>query len=306
MTWDRAIRIVGAATDRGAGEPGCERGPDALRRSGLVARLSADGLNVSWDMTLRANADGDALAAVRDLSARLARRVHVATATGRFPLVLGGDHSVAIGTWSGAAAAMRPHGPLGLIWVDAHMDAHVPHTSPSGNLHGMPLACLLGYGDESLVSVCGAPALRPEHVCLVGVRSFEEGEAALLDRLGVRIFFMEEVEHRGLSAVMRDAHAIVTRDTAAVGLTLDLDALDPEEAPGVGSPEAGGIRARDLLPELTMLGQSSRFAAAEIVEYNPRHDRDDRTAALVEMIAKATFGVPWERGSGEERERLAA
>jgi arginase len=263
-------------------------------------------LNVSWETTLRAKADGDALAAVRDLSVRLARRVHVATATSRFPLVLGGDHSVAIGTWSGAAAAMRPHGPFGLIWIDAHMDAHLPHTSPSGNLHGMPLACLLGYGDERLVSVCGAPALRPEHVCLVGVRSFEEGEAALLDRLGVRIFFMEEVERRGLSAVMRDAQAIVTWGTAAVGLTLDLDALDPEDAPGVGTPEPGGIRARDLLPELTVLGQSSRLAAAEIVEYDPRHDRGDRTARLVESIAKATFGAPWERDAGEERERLAA
>ena len=183
---------------------------------------------------------------------------------------------------------------------------HVPHTSLSGNLHGMPLACLLGHGDKSLLSVAGAPALRPENVCLIGVRSFELSEAALLGRLGVRIFFMEEVKRRGLSAVMRDAQAIATSGTAAFGLTLDLDALDPEDAPGVGTPEQGGIRAHDLLPELIMLGQSSSLAAAEIVEYNPRRDRDGRTSWLVEAIARATFGLPWNRDVGQEHEPLAA
>ena len=292
MTLHRSIRILGAATGRGAGDVGCQSGPEALRRGGFVSRLAQRGLDASWEATLRIAPHGDTLPAVRDLSTRLSRRVHGLLARGGTPLVLGGDHSCAIGTWTGVAAATRPRGALGLIWIDAHMDAHLPHTSPSGNLHGMPLACLLGHGEEALVSVAGSAALRPEHVCLVGVRSFESGEAELLARLGVRVIFMDEVRRRGLADAMQEAHAIATHGTAGFGVTFDLDALDPEDAPGVGTPEASGIRQHELVPELAPLGADRRLMALEIAEYNPLRDQAGRTAAVVEAVALAVLGVP--------------
>jgi arginase len=306
MTLQRSIRVLGAATGRGAGDVGCQSGPEALRRGGFVSRLAQRGLDVTWDTTLRIAQHGDALPAVRDLSTRLSRRVHGVVARGRTPLVLGGDHSCAIGTWSGAASAVRRRGALGLIWIDAHMDAHLPHTSPSGNLHGMPLACLLGHGEEALVSVAGSPALEPEHVCLVGVRSFESGEAELLARLGVRVIFMDEVRRRGLADAIQEAHAIATHGTAGFGVTFDLDALDPEDAPGVGTPEASGIRQCELLPGLAPLGADRRLVGFEIAEYNPLRDQAGRTAGVVEAVALTVFGAPAVRIAAEGAMRLAA
>jgi arginase len=253
MAHTRTVSIVGAATGRGVGHPGCRFGPQALRHAGIASRVSASHRQVRWAQ-LADEQEGEALAAIADLCARLAQRVHSALARGHLPLVLGGDHSCAIGTWSGAAAALRPRGALGLLWIDAHMDAHRPHSSPSGNLHGMPLACLLGHGEPALATLAGAPALAPAHVCLVGVRSYEAGEAQLLEQLGVRVFLMDEVRRRGLSAVLREAQAVVTRGTAGFGVTLDVDAVDPQEAAGVGTPAPGGLRAGSLLAELERLG----------------------------------------------------
>jgi len=291
MTQTRAIRIVGAAIGQGAQDRGCASGPQALRSSGLLPRLLASGLDATWEITLRAEPGTQPLAAVRGLSSRLSQRVESIARAGRFPLVLGGDHSCAIGTWSGNAAALRERGPLGLVWIDAHMDAHVPATSPSGALHGMPLACLLGHGEPGLVAVAGGGALRPEHVCLVGVRSYEGGEAQLLARLGVRIFFMDEVRRRGLRAVMAEARAIATRETAGFGITLDVDALDPREAPGVGSQEPGGLTSAALLRALAPLGTDARLAGFEIVEYNPFRDPEGRTAAVIGKLAAGLLGA---------------
>lgn len=291
MTKSRSIRIVGAAIGQGAQDRGCASGPQALRAAGLLPRLQAHGLDVSWETTLRTEAGTPPLAAVRGLSDRLSERVKTIVDSGDLPLVLGGDHSCAIGTWSGVASALRQQGPVGLIWIDAHMDAHVPETSPSGAFHGMPLACLLGHGEPSLVAIAGGGTLRPEHVCLVGVRSFESGEAELLARLGVRVFFMDEVRRRGLAPVMEEARRIVNRGTVAFGVTLDIDALDPQEAPGVGSPEPGGISASALCQTLGRLGGDERLAALEIVEYNPFHDPQGRTAAVVTKLAEAGLGA---------------
>jgi arginase len=306
MRVDRAIRVLGAASGRGAGDEGCRFGPEAARRAGLLQQLAALGARARWEATL-AGDRGDALTAVRKLAVRLARRVQSAAARGEFPLVLGGDHSCAIGTWSGMASALRSRGALGLIWIDAHMDAHVPATSPSGNLHGMPLACLLGHGDATLAALAGAPALRPEHVSLVGVRSFETGEAQLLQQLGVRVFTSAETERRGLDAVLREAHARATAGTCAFGLTIDVDAVDPLEAPGVGTPEPGGLRARELERTLECFGGDRRLAALEIVEYNPAHDIEGRTAALVCDLATAVL-APAARNiaAASEPVRLAA
>jgi arginase len=203
-------------------------------------------------------------------------------------LVIGGDHSCAIGTWSGVAAAWRDVGPLGLIWIDAHMDMHVPETSHSGAIHGMPVACLLGYGACKLTSIAGTrPALASEHLCLLGVRSFESEEAELAERLGVRVIGMDEVRARGIAAALAEAKAIATDGTAGFGISLDLDVFDPADAPGVGTPEPGGVRAAAFLDAWERLGRDLRCPGLEIAEYSPSRDKRGRTARLMTALVSA-------------------
>ena len=286
----RAIHIVAAASGRGAPDVGCGLGPEALLRSSFMTRLKQAGLRTRWDATLPPASHAEPLSAVRDVCARLGDRVLGIMRSGARPFVLSGDHSCAIGAWNGVAQAVRSRGSLGLIWIDAHMDAHQPSTSHSGALHGMPLACLLGYGDPNLLALADVPALSPENVCLVGVRSFEPEEQSFLAGLGVRVFYMEEIARRGLADVMAEAHAIASRGSAGFGVTLDVDALDPQDAPGVGSPEPGGLRAVELLGELATIGRDPRLLAVEITEYNPLHDHDGRTAGVVSELAVALLG----------------
>lgn len=287
----RMVRMFGAAIGRGAADEGCALGAHALRRAGLRQRLQQGGRNAKWETTIVARRNGSELAAVRQFSRELARPVCAAVQRNQLPLVLGGDHSCAIGTWSGVASALRPRGALGLVWIDAHMDAHLPHTSPTGNLHGMPLACLLGHGDSVLARLAGTPALRPEHVCLVGVRSFEEGEAELLERLRVRVIAMDEVRRRGLEDCLAEATRIACDGTAAYGLSLDVDGLDPDDAPGVGTPVPDGIRGDELRRALSGFAGDPRLAALEVVEYNPLHDPAGVTARLVLDLTAAALGA---------------
>jgi arginase len=209
------------------------------------------------------------------------------------PLVLGGDHSCAIGTWKGIARALAPRGPLGLVWLDAHLDAHTPATTPSGMLHGMPVACLLGHGDPRL-ALDRRQALDPRRICMVGARSFEAEEAALLNRLGVRVFPMRELKRRGLGEVMEEALAIARDGAGGYGVSLDLDALDPRDAPGVGIAVRGGIRASELRRALARLGRDPALGALEIAEYNPYCDRNGVTARLVAEIIESLL-APDER-----------
>jgi arginase len=260
-----------------------------LRAAGLVPRLRAAGIDARWRATVRATAANACLplTAVAQVGRDLARHAGAAVSRGHLPLVLGGDHSCAIGTWKGIAQAIQ--GPLGLIWIDAHMDAHTPATTESGRLHGMPLACLLGYGDDSLTGIAGGARIDPAHLCLVGIRSFEAGEAALLRRLGVRIFTMREIRARGLEVVLREAREIAGSNTAGYGISVDLDAIDPLEAPGVGSPVRGGLRAADVVNGLKQYAGDAALRGLEIVEYNPHLDRDAQTIALVPAIAQAVL-----------------
>jgi arginase len=281
------VRIVGVACGYGAPDPRCAEGPDALRRQGLVSRLQRAAVDAAWSATISKSPGEDPYIAVASVAGRLARSTEEIAARGRFPVVLGGDHSCAIGTWKGIARATSARGPLGLIWIDAHMDAHTPATTPSGKLHGMPLACLLGQGDPRLTAIAGSARLDPRRVCLIGVRSFETGEAALLTRLGVRVFFMHEVRRRGLAAVMKEAVAIARGKDGCYGISLDLDAIDPRDAPGVGSPVPGGIRSRELWHALAACRRDPALAALEIVEYNPYRDRRGATARLVEDAIEA-------------------
>lgn len=285
----RNIVVIGAASGAGAPDPGCAEGPDALRRYRVFHDTPLQ--HVEWDAILRVPRDAQdtLLHAVAALGERLAHEVAAVLGVGHFPLVVGGDHSCAIGTWSGVHRALANRGPIGLIWIDAHMDSHTFATTPSGQIHGMPLAALLGHGEAALTAIDGAEAkLRPEHVCLIGVRSYEAGEAALLQRLGVRVFDMEEIRRRGLAAVFDEALAIVRNGTVGFGVSVDLDALDPEEEPGVTTPVPGGLCRADLAAALSRLRGDPAFVAMEIVEYNPHRDRDRATAdaagALVDAI----------------------
>ena len=289
---DGAVRIVGVACGAGAPDPRCANGPAALRKYGLVGELRQAGVDAAWSATIAAPS-GDTVAVVSTVAQALASRTEELVTRGRVPLVLGGDHSCAIGTWKGIArglATRMPAAAMGLVWIDAHMDAHTAQTSMSGKLHGMPLACLLGHGDPRLTGIAGGVRLDPSRVCLVGIRSFETGEAALLRRLGVRVFFMHDVERQGLSAVLKDAVAIASSG-GAYGISLDLDAVDPRDAPGVGSPVAGGIRGADLLRALARHGRGPGLAGLEITEYNPDRDRDGKTARLV-VSTVATMLAP--------------
>jgi len=289
------IAIIGAASGWGAQDAGCAEGPEALRAAGLSAFLQTRGRRTEWAETLHPAPGHDRLWLVTDLCARLAQRVAVVLTGGDFPLVVGGDHSCAVGTWSGVHLAAR--GPLGLIWIDAHMDSHTPQTSASSALHGMPLACLLGHGEPALTSLVGpGPVLLPQHVCLIGVRSFEAGEAALLGRLGVRIFSMAEVHHRGIAAVFRDALNIAQNGTAGFGVSIDLDALDPEEEPGVGTPAKDGLHGEGLTRALQELHGNPHLLALEIAEYNPHRDRNGATARMALQLAAAALTSGTETG----------
>jgi len=287
----RPIQIIGAASGLGAQDHGCADGPDALRAAGVLTRLQAAGLDARWSETLRPSAAPDPTRAITELCSRLSQTVCHSVASGNFPLVIGGDHACAIGTWSGMHRALNRQ-PIGLIWIDAHMDSHTPQTSPSGALHGMPLACLLGHGLPALTALDGPPPhLLPQHVCLIGVRSYEPGEAALLELLQVRVFSMKEIHRRGIEAVMADALRIAQRDTAGFGISIDLDALDPREEPGVGSPVADGLLGKELLSGLARLRQHPALRALELMEYNPHRDRNQRTAHMALDLAECLLGL---------------
>jgi arginase len=288
-SFSRSIIVIGAACGAGAPDPGCAGGPIALRHYRVFHDTPLQ--HVQWNAILHVPRDAQdtPLHAVAVLGERLAAEVEAVLRAGNFPLVVGGDHSCAIGTWSGVHRALAGSGPLGLIWIDAHMDSHTFATTPSGQIHGMPLAVLLGYGEATLTGIDGAEAkLRPEHVCLIGVRSYEAGEAELLQRLGVRVFDMDEVRRRGLATVFDEALARVRHCTAGFGISVDLDAFDPGEEPGVGSPVPGGLRRAELAEALSPLRGDPAFVAMEITEYNPRRDRGHVTAdaagALVDAI----------------------
>ena len=279
----KAIQVVGVASGCGARDTGCEAGADTLRTMRITARLRAHGYSARWADIIRPAAvyRTDTLKAVRKICVRLAKRVERIVREGDLPIVVGGDHTSAIGTWKGVAHALEHRGLVGLLWIDAHMDAHTPETTESGMLHGMPVACLLGYGYPELTEIAHGATLDPKCVCLYGVRSFERGEAEFLERLGVRVFFMEEIARRGIPETLREALGIVTCASAGFGITLDLDAIDPGDAPGVGTPAPDGIRGADLVSALAEYGGHPGLAGVEVVEYNPYHDRQSATAGLV-------------------------
>lgn len=297
----QSLALIGAAIGCGAPDERCADAPLALRDGGLAAALSNSGLRAAWQavhLTPRRSDGADPLATVGDLARRLA--IDTATlvqARQRF-VAFGGDHTAAIGIWSGAARGLRTPGQngekagsFGLIWIDAHMDAHTFATTESRMIHGMPVACLLGHGEPTLTRLAGPQAaVAPENLCLIGTRSFESGEAALLARLGVRVIAIDEVHRIGFAAALSEARAIASNGTAGYGLSLDIDAFDPAEAPGTGYWEPDGLHADEVAPALRALASDARFVGLEVAEYNPHKDADGRTARMIERIVKAVGG----------------
>jgi arginase len=285
----RNARIIGVACGRGARDHGCEDGPEVLHMLGFFREWVETDEHLHWDQTIRApSQESDALQTVASIAETLAQSVVRTLKEGHFPLVIGGDHSCAVGTWSGVRSHLGDSGRLGLLWIDAHMDSHTFKTSPSQAVHGMPLACLLGYGDARLTQVMSAhPKVLPQDVCLIGVRSFEWGEAALLKKLGVRIYFMDEVKKRGLQNVFREAVVHVSEHTAGYGISLDMDALDPSEETGVGTPVPDGLYRMELLAALKSVHADGQLLAMEVVEYNPHRDNNYETAKALRDLCKS-------------------
>lgn len=283
--------LIGVASGAGGPDEDAALGPVHLKDTGLLRHLEIEGMSAHWRAVVRASDPsapvGDRVA---EVCAELARQVHGAMTDGDHPVVIGGDHSCAIGTWSGAYQALKNDGPMGLVWVDAHMDAHVPESSHTGNIHGMPLAVLKGFGEDRLTALARpGPALKPEYMCLVGVRSYEPEEAAFLERMGVRIIFMEEVRARGLTSCLGEARDIAGAAAAGFGVSVDLDVLDPSEAPGVTCDEPGGVGAGDLLEALDTLCAEPKLRAFELVELNPVRDRDGMTARIARDIVRTAL-----------------
>lgn len=289
------IRIVGAAAALGAPSPGPAFGPDALLAAGMLHELTIHGIAAETDTVLRPRAPHlvdtpatERLAATGEFARRLADHL-AALPVDTLPLVLGGDHSVAVGTWRGMARRLAKRGALGLIWIDAHLDSHTDASTHSGNIHGMPLAALLGEGAEALTGVPG-PLLDPAHVCVIGARAWEAEEVERLTRLGVRIFGMAEVRRRGLETVFCEALTVVRNGTAGFGVSVDLDAVDPGDIPAVLCPEPGGLPAQGLADTLHALRSCGDLVALEITEYLPARDPDGRAARWALRFAEAALG----------------
>ena len=294
MSATREIAVIGAALDLGQGRRGVDMGPSAMRYAGLEERLTSLGYavrdhgNVETavpEATALRDERARFLPEIKDTCTRIAAKVVEESSTGARPLVLGGDHSVALGTLGGLASV---HGLGGVLWIDAHADVNTPETSPSGNVHGMPLAAALGLaGPEFESDAWPLPALDPRRVVLLGLREADDGERKLLHDAGVRAFTMSEIDRIGVERAVREALDRVA-GPGFVHISLDMDALDPEVAPGVGTPVRGGLTYREAHLALELVAESGLAGSLEVVEVNPILDRENTTASTaVELVASA-------------------
>lgn len=293
------IAVIGAPLDLGAGRRGVDMGVSAIRFANLGQRLGELGYkvqdlgNVAVEQPERAPGgprNARYLPQIAHSCTRLAESVEKALVRGQMPLVIGGDHSIAIGTVSGLSNHFRlKKKRIGLLWIDAHPDMNTPQTSPSGNVHGMPLACILGYGPRQLTRISGyAPKVDPKNVALIGIRDVDALEKPHVKNSGVRAFTMRDIDERGMGAVVEEALQIVLAGTVGFHVSLDMDAVDPENAPGVGTPVRGGLSYREAHLAMEMIGDSGRMLALDVVEVNPVYDEANRTALLaVELVASA-------------------
>ena len=293
------IAVIGAPMDLGAGRRGVDMGPSALRIARLRDRLATLGYevedlgNVTVDQpeTVPAGpSNAHFLPQIAHTCARLAELVEATLNRNRVPVVLGGDHSIATGTVAGLSRHFyKQRHKLGLIWIDAHADMNTPDSSPSGNVHGMPLACIAGLGPKQLTELAGpVPMVEPANIALVGVRSVDEIERLNVRQTGVQAFTMRDIDERGMRTVIQQAMHAASSGTAGFHVSFDMDAVDPDEAPGVGTPVAGGLTYREAHLAMELIGDSGLMTSVEVVEVNPVMDVANRTALLgVELIMSA-------------------
>jgi arginase len=295
----RRVSIIGVPLGFACGTPGVDLGPAAMRVARLNQRVAQLGYEVRDMGDLRiaqpqtaAPPNGKArfLDEVAAASELIAAEVQKVVGQGELPVILGGDHSVAIGSLSGVVASVpEANRPVGLIWFDAHADMNTPETTPSGNIHGMPLAALLGHGPRELTHVAGfAPKLDPAYCAHVGARDIDPAERELIRQTGLRFFTMREIDERGMSACMDEAIEIARRAPGGYAVTLDVDALDPGDAPGSGTVVRGGLTYREAHLAMEKIAEAGGMISIEVVEINTTLDVNNRTAELgVELILSA-------------------
>jgi arginase len=297
VTEGRRVAIIGAELDLGAGRRGVDMGPSAIRYAGLGERLTALGIpSEEWgnvhtplrETTDAGSADARFLTQIRETCEQIAERVRSAVDAGLTPLVLGGDHSVAIGTIGGLASR---DGPGGVLWFDAHGDLNTPATTPSGNVHGMPLAAVLGRAGAGFESNrWPLPALDSERAALIGIRKLDPGEREVVKAAGIAVYTISDIDRRGVEPVLREA---LERVSAApfVHVSVDLDFVDPDVAPGVGSPVRGGVSYREAHLMMELVAESGLLSALELVEVNPILDHENETARLAVELAASALGA---------------
>ncbi len=292
------MSIIGVPMDLGQNRRGVDMGPSAIRYAGVVEtleRLQYDVRDLGDIPINRPDSKHDKregnlrnLEQVAGANQTLAEMVDQEINNNRFPLVLGGDHSIAIGSLAGIA---KHYDNLGVIWYDAHGDLNSGETSPSGNIHGMPLAVSLGIGHEKLTNMLDyQPKIKPENIVIVGARSLDPGERKLIQDKGIKVYTMHEVDRMGMPKVMAEAIDYLKERTDGVHLSLDLDGLDPSEAPGVGTPVLGGLSYRESHLAMEMLAESEILTSAEFVEVNPILDDQNKTATVAVGLMGSLFG----------------
>jgi len=297
----KKIRVIGVPLDLGQSRRGVDMGPSAVRVAGLEARLEELGHVVEDAGNIvvaiaEQKKEGDPHAKyLKEITATCIKQADLVLKTleaGKVPIVLGGDHSVAAGTVSGVAEFYRRQNQkIGLIWIDAHTDINTPDSSPSGNVHGMPLAAIMGLGPPELANILNfSPKVPPENCVLVGVRDIDAVEKENVRRAGIDVFTMRDIDERGMRTVMEEALRIAGRGTAGYHVSLDMDWVDPEDAPGVGTPVRGGATYREAHLAMEIIADHGRMLSFEIVEVNPVIDEHNRTADLAVELALSAFG----------------
>lgn len=292
------IAIIGVPVDLGAGRRGVDMGPSAIRLAGIKERIEALGhtvydtgnIVVPQAEQFPLPEQGEKLRYLDPLVAMnqaLSRRVALAVQQGQFPLILGGDHSLAIGSVAGASRGRR----IGLIWVDAHADFNTPESTPSGNIHGMSVAALTGRGHSALTTLFeSAPVLRDRDIALVGVRDLDTLERDALKASGIHVFTMHDIDRRGMASIIEEAVIRVSTGNAGFHLSFDMDALDPSAAPGVGTPVLGGLSYREAHLAMELMSDSKHLLSMDIVEVNPILDQRNATADLAVEFALSALG----------------
>jgi arginase len=297
----KQIRVIGVPLDLGQSRRGVDMGPSAVRVAGLEARLEAighvveDGGNVAVAIPEQKKEGAAHAKYLKEITATCTKSAELVFKTleaGKIPLVLGGDHSVAAGTVAGVAEFYRRQNQkIGLIWIDAHSDMNTPDSSPSGNVHGMPLAAIMGLGPAELGNIFNfSPKVHPENCVLVGIRDVDAIEKENIRKAGVEVFTMRDIDERGMRSVMEEALRMAGRGTAGYHVSLDMDWIDPEDAPGVGTPVWGGATYREAHLAMEIIADHGRLLSLEIVEVNPVIDEHNQTADLAVELSLSAFG----------------